>query len=179
MSKNNNLDILLCKSQPPVRQRRQRTNFTEEVIEKLEEFFLKNPYPDINEREQMAKLLCTNEDRVQVWFQNKRARYRKRVQKENNQTVEPSKITKKNKINLDKTPEPVKTTNDSGYSSFSFQSPCLADLSFNYNPVTHPIYNHYNQSTPNALRYHMYFYNQMSPVVNPKDQPIAQPRHNQ
>ncbi len=77
------LDALLSQSNPPLRQRRQRTNFNEEAIIQLEEIFAANPYPDINEREQMARRLRTTEDRVQVWFQNKRARYRKRMSKEN------------------------------------------------------------------------------------------------
>ena len=77
------LDALLSQSNPPLRQRRQRTNFNEEAIVQLEEIFAANPYPDINEREQMARRLRTTEDRVQVWFQNKRARYRKRMSKEN------------------------------------------------------------------------------------------------
>ncbi|CAF0843241.1 unnamed protein product [Brachionus calyciflorus] len=74
--------LILNKAQPPVRQRRQRTNFDQSVVSELEKLFLKNPYPDINEREQMARDLKTSEDRVQVWFQNKRARYRQRVKKE-------------------------------------------------------------------------------------------------
>ena len=75
--------MLLSQSNPPLRQRRQRTNFNDEALSSLEEAFAKNPYPDINEREQMARELKTTEDRVQVWFQNKRARYRKKMQKEN------------------------------------------------------------------------------------------------
>lgn len=164
MNHHDNLDMLLCKSQPPIRQRRQRTNFTEEVIEKLEDFFLKNPYPDINERETMAQMLHTTEDRVQVWFQNKRARYRKRVQKENKNITINSK-TKKNSQDLNKTPEPEKFTNDSGYSSFSHQSPTLNNYNFNLNNLI-PMYHQYNQSTPIALRYQMYLYNQMSPIVS-------------
>ena len=78
------MDLLLTKSNPPLRQRRQRTNFSEQVIDALEDAFTKNPYPDINERESLALQFKTTEDRVQVWFQNKRARYRKRMQKENN-----------------------------------------------------------------------------------------------
>lgn len=162
MSQSDKLDILLCKSQPPIRQRRQRTNFTEQVIEKLDEFFAKNPYPDINEREQIAKLLNTTEDRVQVWFQNKRARYRKRVLKENKKNFEKTTI-KRSKIDLNETPESSQVINDSGYSSFSNQSP-MSDYNYNINQL-YPIYNQYTQSTPNALRNHMNLYNSMSPVI--------------
>lgn len=160
MSQSDKLDILLCKSQPPVRQRRQRTNFTEQVIDKLEEFFSKNPYPDINEREQMAKMLNTTEDRVQVWFQNKRARYRKRVLKENKNNISQTQI-KRSKVDLDETPEFPQINNDSGYSSFSHQSP-ISEHTYNQ---LFPVYNHFIQSTPNTLRNHMYLTNSMSPVV--------------
>ena len=64
-----------------MRQRRQRTNFNDETIDALDIYFAKNPYPDINERESIAKELHTSEDRIQVWFQNKRARYRKKMVK--------------------------------------------------------------------------------------------------
>lgn len=77
------MDQLLSQSNPPLRQRRQRTNFNEAAIESLDIAFAKNPYPDINEREALAKVLSTTEDRIQVWYQNKRARYRKKMQKEN------------------------------------------------------------------------------------------------
>ena len=77
------LNALLSHTNPPMRQRRQRTNFNDETIEALDVFFAKNPYPDINDREAIAKELKTNEDRIQVWFQNKRARYRKKMNKTN------------------------------------------------------------------------------------------------
>jgi hypothetical protein len=72
---------LLSNANPPMRQRRQRTNFNDDTIEALDVYFAKNPYPDINERESIAKELHTSEDRIQVWFQNKRARYRKKMVK--------------------------------------------------------------------------------------------------
>ena len=70
------LDMLLKRQNPPVRQRRQRTNFNESQIQYLDEMFIKNPYPDINERDELALALKTTEDRIQVWYQNKRARYK-------------------------------------------------------------------------------------------------------
>jgi hypothetical protein len=58
---------LLSTSNPPIRQRRQRTNFDEDAISKLDQLFIKNPYPDINERDAIAKQLKTTEDRIQVY----------------------------------------------------------------------------------------------------------------
>ena len=81
MDNNVGLDMLLSQAQPPLRQRRQRTNFNDVAIERLEVAFALNPYPDINERDALARELKTSEDRVQVWFQNKRARYRKKMHK--------------------------------------------------------------------------------------------------
>jgi hypothetical protein len=60
------MEYLLLQNNPPLRLRRQRTNFNNEAIGKLEEAFARNPYPDINERESMAQALKTNEDRIQV-----------------------------------------------------------------------------------------------------------------
>jgi hypothetical protein len=65
------LEALLSQSNPPLRQRRQRTTFNEDAIQALEEKFSKNPYPDINEREAMAKEFKTTEDRIQVNTKNK------------------------------------------------------------------------------------------------------------
>lgn len=59
------------------RARRARTNFSVESIAYLEEVFKLNQYPDINEREKLAKIADTTEARIQVWFQNKRSRNKK------------------------------------------------------------------------------------------------------
>lgn len=60
------LGLLVTNAPPPIRQRRQRTNFTAETLKLLEELFEKNPYPDIIERENMAREFNTTEDRIQV-----------------------------------------------------------------------------------------------------------------
>ena len=87
--------MLLKRQNPPMRQRRQRTNFNESQIEYLDQMFVKNPYPDINERDNLAASLNTTEDRIQVWFQNKRARYRKKMGKENETKTKIEKLEKK------------------------------------------------------------------------------------
>jgi hypothetical protein len=55
-----------------------RTAFTTTQLRSLEYSFRVCPYPDSYGREQIASLTGINESKIQVWFQNRRARYRKR-----------------------------------------------------------------------------------------------------
>lgn len=59
------------------RQRRRRTSFTDEQLDRFEETFEKEKFPGIQIREDLARELNIGEDRIQVWFQNRRARWRK------------------------------------------------------------------------------------------------------
>nr|BBK09442.1 paired-like class homeodomain transcription factor Pmar1/Phb1 related [Patiria pectinifera] len=58
--------------------RRARTNYTPEQLSGLETLFAKTQYPGIDEREALADAVDLSEARVQVWFQNRRARLRRR-----------------------------------------------------------------------------------------------------
>uniref|UniRef100_A0A668A124 Ventral homeobox n=1 Tax=Myripristis murdjan TaxID=586833 RepID=A0A668A124_9TELE len=61
-------------------QRRVRTKFTPEQINKLEKIFSKHKYLDAGERVKTAQKLNLTETQVRTWFQNRRMKLKREVQ---------------------------------------------------------------------------------------------------
>ncbi|CAF2522795.1 unnamed protein product [Rotaria sp. Silwood2] len=61
---------------PTGRRRRQRTIFSKDQVDILDQVFERNQYPDIQLREQLSERLDVPEARIQVWFKNRRSRAR-------------------------------------------------------------------------------------------------------
>ncbi len=62
---------------PVTKSRRRRTEFTDNQIAKLEGVFVVNSNPTKATREQLAQYLHLQEDAINVWFKNRRAKQRR------------------------------------------------------------------------------------------------------
>ncbi|XP_052778733.1 pituitary homeobox x-like [Mya arenaria] len=56
-----------------------RTSYTNEQIQTLLKIFHENPYPDSEHMEDIAKEFGVPDNKIKIWFQNRRARWRRRV----------------------------------------------------------------------------------------------------
>jgi hypothetical protein len=72
--KNNVKEFILTKNE---KLRRQRTAFTVEQLVELEKEFVAKKYLSLSERSDIAKYLKLSEMQVKIWFQNRRAKWKR------------------------------------------------------------------------------------------------------
>ncbi|VDN05524.1 unnamed protein product [Thelazia callipaeda] len=68
-------------------QPRRRIAFTSEQLNRLEDAFQRCPYPKTEIRMKLALETQLSETRIQVWFKNRRAKYRKKLRNKSDNKV--------------------------------------------------------------------------------------------
>ncbi|XP_009638800.2 LOW QUALITY PROTEIN: homeobox protein goosecoid [Egretta garzetta] len=95
------------------RKRRHRTIFTDEQLEALENLFQETKYPDVGTREQLARRVHLREEKVEVWFKNRRAKWRRQKRSSSEESENAQKWNKASKTSPEKRPDDGKSDLDS------------------------------------------------------------------
>ena len=62
--------------------RRSRTIFNTEQLEVLEQHFQRHKYPDVKHRKKISEEIGLPEERIQIWFQNRRAKDKRQMEQQ-------------------------------------------------------------------------------------------------
>ncbi|XP_011847198.1 PREDICTED: homeobox protein goosecoid [Mandrillus leucophaeus] len=89
---------------PPL-QARHRTIFTDEQLEALENLFQETKYPDVGTREQLARKVHLREEKVEVWFKNRRAKWRRQKRSSSEESENAEKWNKTSSSSSKASPE--------------------------------------------------------------------------
>lgn len=95
------------------RKRRHRTIFTDEQLEALEGLFQETKYPDVGTREQLARKVHLREEKVEVWFKNRRAKWRRQKRSSSEESENSQKWNKTNKLSEEKEESKSEADSDS------------------------------------------------------------------